>query len=166
MLPAAGEEWRVELLEGVRASGRSGSWTRHDRSGTLVVAVGSGGLGRAVVTRAVLLEWLRSRAREVLVPRLASMAAYHGFSYLRVQVRCQRTRWASCSGRGTISLNAKLLFLESRLVDHILLHELCHTVVPDHSRHFWALLERYDPDCAQHRRALRRAHDCVPDWAK
>lgn len=116
--------------------------------------------------RVVLINWLKRHAREHLPPWLARLALAHGFEYRRVAVRGQRTRWASCSGRGTISLNFKLLFLPRPLVDHVLLHELAHTRHLNHSDRFWNLLTRLDPDAGRHHRALARARRWLPQWVE
>lgn len=116
--------------------------------------------------RAALIDWLKRHAREHLPPWLERLALAHGFEYRRVAVRGQRTRWASCSGRGTISLNFKLLFLPRPLVDHVLLHELAHTRHLNHSDRFWNLLARLDPDAGRHHRALTRARRWLPQWVE
>ena len=115
----------------------------------------------------LLRQWLMQRAREVLPDWLEELAAQHGFSYNRVCIRCQKTRWGSCSGRKTISLNCKLLFLPTRLVEHVLIHELCHTREPNHSRAFWRLFKGLQPDTpALHQRLKRLWHEAVPAWAE
>lgn len=116
--------------------------------------------------RAALIAWLKRHAREHLPPWLQRLAAEHGFDYQRVAVRGQRTRWASCSGRGTISLNFKLLFLPPRLVNHVLLHELAHTRHLNHSAQFWNLLERLDPQAQRHHATLNRARCWLPQWVE
>lgn len=116
--------------------------------------------------RAALATWLKDVAREHIVPRLGHLADQHGLSYQRTTVRGQRTRWASCSGRGTISLNYKLLFLPPNLVDHVLLHELAHTCHLNHSSRFWRLLSRLDPDWEAHHAELSRANRWLPHWVE
>jgi hypothetical protein len=162
LLPAVGEEWTVEyrwIAEPAKNSRAAA--TARPRRDLLVVTAAQGDTEAA---RLALLRWLRRRAREALAFRLAQVAADNGFSYRRVSVRQQRTRWASCSRRGTLSLNAKLLFLPPAVVDHVLLHELCHTVEASHSARFWALLGSHDPECALHRRQLRAAWGLLPAW--
>lgn len=74
----------------------------------------------------------------------------------RVQVRDQRSRWGSCSSKGNITLNWRLILMPRMLQRHILLHELAHLPHPDHSPAFWACLKRWDPATAEHRDALRQ----------
>jgi predicted metal-dependent hydrolase len=78
-----------------------------------------------------------------LTARLAKLAAEHGFAYRRVSLRRQQTRWGSCSRRNNISLNLKLAVLPADLMDYVILHELVHTRNHDHSRRFWAELDKY-----------------------
>ena len=107
---------------------------------------------------------LRAEGRRVLVPRLDALAARHALGYARATVRGQRSVWGSCSSRGTVSLNYKLLFLPPALVDYVLLHELAHTRHLDHSAAFWRLLERLEPDARVLDRELHDAANLVPPW--
>ena len=92
---------------------------------------------------------LRRKAKSVLPARLAQSAALHGFKYSAVKIRKSKTRWGSCSTKGTISLSFYLLLLPENLIDYVLLHELCHTVHLNHSPAFWALVNQ----CTQNRAA-------------
>lgn len=85
----------------------------------------------------------KKEAKKRITTRLAELAKQHGFKYTKVSIRSQRTRWGSCSSRGTISLNIKLAALPPDLTDYILLHELVHTRVPNHSPKFWKELDKY-----------------------
>lgn len=111
-----------------------------------------------------LRQLVRENARDWLGNILAAMAAEHGFSYNSMRVRFQRTRWGSCSAKGSINLNAALLFLPERLVRYILLHELCHTRELNHSPAFWKLVFAADPDALAKDKAMRGAWKYVPDW--
>lgn len=113
-----------------------------------------------------LSRWLDRGARAWLPIRLSQLAQAHGFEYARVRVTSARSRWGSCSSRGTISLNRTLMFLPPELVDALLLHELAHTRVLDHSPRFWALLGSVDSAATAHRRALKVAGALVPAWAE
>ncbi len=124
------------------------------------------GVSDPAEARARLEAWLKAEAKRALVPRLGELAHSHNLRFERTTVRGQRTRWASCSGRGTISLNFRLLFLPWRLVEHVMLHELAHTRHLNHSRQFWALLARLDPDWRRHHDELREARRWVPAWVE
>lgn len=154
-LRALGAHYRVERVDGRRP--------RVDCRGACVRV---GGAADDAHARALLTGWLKRRAREHLSERLRELAQRHGLAYQRISVRAQRTRWASCSGRGTISLNYKLLFLPPELVDHVLLHELAHTRHLNHSPRFWRLLARLDPDWRRHHEQLGHATQWLPAWVE
>ncbi len=84
----------------------------------------------------------KEKARKVLAKRLKQLAEKHGFVYNRVFFRNQKTRWGSCSSQNNISLNFKLITLPDELVDYVILHELVHTRKKDHSKAFWAELDK------------------------
>ncbi|NNF67326.1 MAG: M48 family metallopeptidase [Gammaproteobacteria bacterium] len=111
-----------------------------------------------------LQQWLKTTAKVHLVPQLQQLADEHGFSYKRVQVRGQKTRWGSYSSSGTLSLNFCLLFLAPELVRHLMFHELCHTQEMSHSHRFWRLLETYQPAYRELERRLDRGWMDVPGW--
>lgn len=115
---------------------------------------------------AALRVWLRGRARAWLPARLAEAAARTGLDYASVRLAAQRTRWASCSARGVVSLNITCMFLPPELVEQVLVHELCHRRHLDHSPRFWALVARHAPDWRERERALRDAGRFVPPWAR
>ncbi len=79
----------------------------------------------------------RSAARKVLIDRLNLLAKKYGFTYNRVFIRNQKTRWGSCSTKNNINLNVNLVRLPDELIDYTILHELVHTRVKNHSRRFW-----------------------------
>lgn len=112
----------------------------------------------------LLRELVKELARRKLVPLLEALAAEHGFAPTGVSVRLQGSRWGSCSSKGKISLNAKLLFLPRELVDCVLLHELCHLEHLNHSPLFWAALTRRMPQALTLDAELRRARQWTPDW--
>ena len=75
--------------------------------------------------------------------RLYILANEHGFKYNKVFVRNQRTRWGSCSHKNNISLNIKSVLLPKELIDYVILHELVHARIHNHSKQFWVELNRY-----------------------
>jgi len=114
--------------------------------------------------RLLLRAWLRRAAAARLPPRLSLLAGELGFEVARVSIRCQRTRWGSCSSRGTVSLNCSLLFLRAAVVRYLFVHELAHTRHMNHSRQFWRLVESLQPDCRALDRELLDGWRSVPGW--
>jgi predicted metal-dependent hydrolase len=115
--------------------------------------------------RSALARLLIRQAREYLVPRLQSVSLKTGLRYKSVLIKRQRTRWASCSRRGTISLNAKLLFLPPPVADYVMIHELCHLVEMNHSKRFWQLVRQHYPGYRDVDARLREMWKVVPRWA-
>lgn len=155
-LAALDERWDVEY-----ASGNS----------RLRVVPASWG-GRLLLTgaddpqwrRQRLRQWLMARARETLLPWLASVSDEIGLEYSGATIRRQRSRWGSCSARRTISLNCALLLLEPPLVRQLFVHELAHTRHLNHSPAFWRLVARLEPDFEALEQRLRDAWRSVPAW--
>jgi predicted metal-dependent hydrolase len=105
---------------------------------------------------AALERWYRKRARTEVAARLDAAVARAGTRYTALTIRGQRTRWASCSSRGAMSFNWRLLLAPPPVLDYVVEHEVCHLEVPDHSARFWALLEARMPDWREPAGWLRR----------
>jgi predicted metal-dependent hydrolase len=95
--------------------------------------------------RPALERYYRRAARAEIVPRLDRATALAGLRYRGLDIRGQRTRWASCSSRGRMSFNWRLLLAPERVLDYVVWHEVCHLQVLDHSPAFWSLVERHWP---------------------
>jgi len=109
---------------------------------------------RSAVPRA-LEAWYRRMAARYFAERIEYFAPRVGHAPAAITVRGQRSRWGSCSGRGTISLNWRLMQASAAIVDYVIVHELCHLTIPDHSPRFWAEVARVLPEWRERRRALR-----------
>jgi predicted metal-dependent hydrolase len=114
--------------------------------------------------RGLLQEWLKRAANERLAPPLLKMADDLNYSVERVVIRCQRTRWGSCSTRGTVSLNCSLVFLRPEVVRYLFMHELAHTKHMNHSAGFWRLVETLEPNYRRLDRELLAGWRTVPLW--
>ncbi len=88
------------------------------------------------------IEQLRSAAKADLPQRIERLARQTGLRYAKMTVRAARSKWGSCSGKGSISLSLFLMTLPEHLRDFVIIHELCHTVHHDHSPQFHALVDR------------------------
>lgn len=98
----------------------------------------------------------RAAARQKLVGRLDELAEQYGFSYNRVFIKNQKTRWGSCSSKNNINLNMKLVHLPDELMDYVILHELVHIKVKNHSRKFWAELDKLVGDAKSIDKQLKK----------
>ncbi len=94
-------------------------------------------------------------AKQQLIARLKSLGNEHGFIFNKVTIRNQKTRWGSCSSRNNINLNVNLVRLPQELIDYVLLHELTHTKIKNHSKTFWDELDKYIEDAKQLRNRLK-----------
>jgi hypothetical protein len=157
-LRALGEHWEVKYRS--RAGGRA-RVTSHGH----VLTVHYDG-ARESSARQALRRWLVERARGHFGEYVARICQHTGFHYKRIQIRGQTSRWGSCSSRGTLSLNYKLLFLESELVRYLVIHELSHTRHLDHSTRFWKLVEQYEPRYAELDQELGESWRDVPAWVE
>jgi predicted metal-dependent hydrolase len=155
-LSACGHSWRVHL-----AGGSARARIRIIAGGILAL-VGDSSDERLV--NCALRAWLARQAREHLEPALAACAQDMGATYRRIAIRWQRTRWGSCSTRGTISLNGCLLFQTPQVLRYLLVHELAHTRHKNHSRAFWADVARYCPEHARLDAELLEGWRRVPAW--
>lgn len=89
-----------------------------------------------------IVEALRIEAKQTLPAATARLAALHGFRHGEVRVKASRSKWGSCTARNDINLSLFLMLLPDRLIEYIILHELCHTVHKNHSPRFHDLLDR------------------------
>lgn len=153
-LRALDETWEVSILDS------AGPVRLRVNVGRLILAGGDDTEKR----RDALLGFVSRRAREVLPPLLRALAAEAGEEVAAVQIRAQRSRWGSCSAKGVISLNCRLLFLPFALTRYVLRHELAHLRRMDHSPAFWARVAELDPDFERHERGLSRAASFVPPF--
>jgi predicted metal-dependent hydrolase len=106
--------------------------------------------------RSALERWYRKRARAEVTPRLDAACARAGTTYSRLQIRGQRTRWASCSSTGAMSFNWRLLLAPAEILEYVVEHEVAHLELLDHSPRFWRLLASRRPDWREREAWLRR----------
>lgn len=109
----------------------------------------------AAVKEAVKL-WYRREARGYLEAKAATWSAIMNVDYGKIAIRDQATRWGSCSARGNLNFNWRLVLLPEELADYVVVHELAHRIQMNHSNAFWEIVERELPDYRLRRRELRR----------
>lgn len=124
----------------------------------------TGDCERTLLVRHALQRFTMRMAHAVFLPWLQRVSSDSALGFERLQIRRQRTRWGSCSRNGTISLNACLLFQRPAVVNYLLIHELVHTRHMNHSRRFWASVNRLEPDWQTLDSALSQGWRSVPSW--
>lgn len=97
----------------------------------------------------------RQAAKEYIPRRADYFAQRIGVSYERIRIAEQKTRWGSCSSRGTLSFNWKLMLAPPKVLDYVVVHELCHLIEMNHSPRFWKLVEEIIPDYKEYRKWLK-----------
>ncbi|MGN0324920.1 MAG: M48 family metallopeptidase [Lachnospiraceae bacterium] len=98
---------------------------------------------------------LAEEALKVIPERVAYYAPLVGVTYGRITIRNQRSRWGSCSGKGNLNFNCLLMKVPPEVLDYVVVHELCHRKEMNHSKRFWAEVERVLPDYRENRRWLK-----------
>ena len=98
---------------------------------------------------------LKKAAKPLFAARAAYFAPLLGVHWQRIAIRCQKSKWGSCSGKGNLNFNCLLLLAPPEVLDYVVVHELCHLLEMNHSPRFWALVESILPDYAERRRWLR-----------
>jgi predicted metal-dependent hydrolase len=97
----------------------------------------------------------RKAALELAKNKVEQWSLFYGFGYNRVSVKNQKSRWGSCSRKGNLNFNYKIVHLPEKLVDYLVVHEVCHLKELNHSRNFWTLVARAFPDYKILRKQLR-----------
>ena len=98
---------------------------------------------------------LKKAGQPRFTERAACFAPLLGVHWQRISIRCQKSKWGSCSGKGNLNFNCLLLLAPPEVLDYVVVHELCHLLEMNHSPRFWALVESILPDYAERRRWLR-----------
>ncbi|MFZ4631592.1 MAG: M48 family metallopeptidase [Patescibacteria group bacterium] len=84
----------------------------------------------------------RERARKLITERAEYFSKLYNFKYNKINIRDQKTRWGSCSRRGDLNFNYKLIYLSPEVLDYVVVHEICHLKEFNHSLNFWNLVSR------------------------
>ena len=153
--PLTGQHWQVSYEHAGRAS-------LHDADDGVLRVRGPDHSERRVSQ--TLLRWLYARAQREFGERMSGLSREIGIDYAQLSLRRQRTRWGSCSTRGTISLNVCLMFQRPEVVRYLMVHELCHRRHMNHSDRFWRLVETFEPQWRALDAELLKGWRHVPGW--
>ena len=108
---------------------------------------------KMIITEEIRREGVE-RALRVFPERVEYYARLMGISYGRITIREQKTRWGSCSSKGNLNFNWKLVLMPMELLDYVVVHELAHRREMNHSKNFWGIVEKVLPDYQDRRKRL------------
>lgn len=149
LLPFAGGQLRLEL--DIRRPGRRKIAVMEEGTLRLVLDSNSPDAIRATIER-----WYRRQAHHVFAERVAHWNAQFGYTFGRIAIRDQKSRWGSCSRQGNLNFNWRLLLAPISVLDYIVIHELAHLKEGNHSPRFWALVAEQCPNYRDQRAWLRQ----------
>lgn len=102
--------------------------------------------------------WLFEEAKRYIPLRTQYLAELYGFKFNKVSVKKLKSRWGSCSSKNNLSFNYKLMHFNTKVIDYVIVHELCHLKEMNHSKKFWALVQEIIPDYKVCKRELSLNH--------
>lgn len=123
-------------------------------SGQLVVTVPTG-TQQPHMVRNALVRWYKRQAEQKLTEKVDRFAPVVGVEPAEVGIRTFKSRWGSCTSRGKLEFNWQIMMAPNRMVDYVVIHELCHLIRHDHSAAFWREMSRSMPDYESCRAWLR-----------
>lgn len=97
----------------------------------------------------------KKEALQLIEERINYFNQFYGYKWNKIFIKNQKTRWGSCSKRGNLNFNYKIIKLSKEVADYIIVHELCHLKEFNHSKNFWFLIEKTIPDYKKLRNTLR-----------
>ncbi len=106
--------------------------------------------------KAAFVRWYKSQARSLLDGRVRLLADRHGYEFERIRISSARTRWGSCSSSGTLSFTYRLVMAPEAVIDYVIIHELVHLKIRNHSPGFWKQVAALMPDYKKHVLWLRQ----------
>jgi hypothetical protein len=148
-IPYLGRNLRV-----VRRKNSRGNDSIQVEGKRLVVSLNSTG----VSLRLILESWYSREAEKLIRKRVDELSRKVGVKYGRLTIRGAKTHWGSCSQKGNLNFNWKLLMVPEPIIDYVIIHELAHLKEMNHSKKFWHLVSQHCPHWQKHRKWLK-AHE-------
>jgi len=142
--PLMGKPYPLKIVKSQRAS-------LTFEGGTFLLAEKARPSAREAFTR-----WYRQMAGLLLPGRVETLAKQHKFKPAKIRITSARTRWGSCSSTGTISLTWRLVMAPPEVIDYIVVHELVHLKIKNHSKTFWDAVAALMPDYKEHAKWLKQ----------
>ena len=111
----------------------------------------------AIFPKYTKAEYLKQKktAQILVKQKIEQFNLIYNFKFNRISIKNQKTRWGSCSSKGNLNFNYKIIFLPEKIADYIVVHELCHLYEFNHSQKFWNLVAKTIPDYREIRKELK-----------
>ena len=122
---------------------------------TVYISKGLSEESRKQAIKEALVKWYRQRFADIVKERLDEYSVQLKAAPCKVVIKDQKTRWGSCSKKGNINLNWRLIMTPIEIIDYVVVHELCHLKIMNHSKDFWNLVESILPDYYERRKWLK-----------
>lgn len=103
-----------------------------------------------------LERFLKNTATKYLSQKTAILGKKMKIDYQKIGIRQQKSRWGSCSSQGNLNFNWRLVHYPPEIINYVIIHELAHCQEANHSKNFWQLVAKYDPDYKKHKNALKK----------
>lgn len=116
---------------------------------------------RDLLDSTVQEKWLRSVAKRHISGRAKALSEALLMPYNKLFIRSQKRKWGNCSSEKNISINWRLIKAPEFVIDYIIIHELCHTVIMNHTVRFQTLLHSHCPDCEAAQKWLDKYGNCL-----
>ena len=101
------------------------------------------------------IDSLKAGAKPIIEEKVRLFADKIGVEYGKITIRCQKTRYGSCSAKGNLNFNCLIMLMPEKIIDYVIVHELCHIKEMNHSRRFWNEVESILPDYKERRKWLK-----------
>jgi len=147
-----GEEYTLEVAE--KDLGKAEVLMQEDTI-TVYISRGLSEESRKQAIKEALIKWYRQRFDEIVKERIKKYSMQLKVAPCRVVIKNQKTRWGSCSNKGNINLNWRLIMAPLHIIDYVVVHELCHLKVMNHSKDFWNLVESIQPNYHENQKWLK-----------
>ena len=134
-----GRNYRLKVIEGQYPAIKL-------LQGRFVVSIRDKTANNTGAVKQLIIRWYKQHAEIKLIEKTARYAKIVGVNPVSVGIKTFQSRWGSCSDKGDILYNWKIIMSPNRIVDYVVVHELCHIMHHDHSPKFWKTVERYMPD--------------------
>lgn len=151
LFPFVGQEYVLDWCSGDQ-------WDVQIKDGRLLVIMGkkrSTTKSDSERVEAYLKKWLKEQAEKIISDRVEYWADKKDVKYNSLKYKSFKRRWGSCSARGEITFNWRLVFADQSIIDYVVIHELSHLTHLNHGPRFWSLVEKYCPDWKDKRSCLQ-----------